>query len=193
MNKLFCLVGPSGTGKDSIRKKLGIPHVVSYRTREMREEEVEGVDGKFIRREDFEYRLQKKEWIAMTLYGENYYGITKQELVPLKYTSLVYVIDYEGVETLKTFFQSSSDFEESQIVTIYIDSPYEVLSGRMRTQGRDHDSIEKRMSQYWDVDFLAADKCNYKVYNAQGKLKESIQRVKEIIKEETTSKVKQES
>jgi guanylate kinase len=64
-----------------------------------------------------------------------------------------------------------------------------VLAGRMRTQGRDHESIEKRMNQYWDIDFVAADMCDYKVYNAQGKLKQAIEKVKEIIRIESQQKV----
>jgi guanylate kinase len=183
MNKLFCLVGPSGTGKDTIKKELSLPSIVSYRTREIREGEIEGVDGKFISKETF---LKKEnEWVAKTNYSEHYYGITKKELIPLKYTSLIYVIDYEGVESLKRYFESNEDFKKEQIVTIYIDSPYEVLATRMRVQERTQEEIEKRMDQYWEIDFPNSTKCDYSVYNAQGKIKQAIEKIKNIIIEET--------
>jgi guanylate kinase len=183
MNKLFCLLGPSGTGKDTIKRKINIPHIVSYRTREIREGEVNGVDGKFISEEEYDAINKNDLFIAKTIYSGNKYGITREELKPLKYTDMIYVVDWKGVETLKKFFEEDKDFDVNQIVTIYVDSPFEVLTRRMRMQERTFEEIEIRVNQYWDIDYPTKEKCDCVVYNAEGKLDKTVVKIKEIMKE----------
>jgi guanylate kinase len=183
MNKLFCLLGPSGTGKDTIKRKINVPHIVSYRTREIREGETNGVDGKFISEEEYDKMDSKNLFIAKTIYSGNKYGITREELKPLKYTDMLYVVDWKGVETLRGFFEEDKEFSLNQIVTIYVDSPYESLTRRMRMQERTFEEIEMRVNQYWEVDYPTKDKCDYVVYNAEGKLDKTVLKIKEIMNE----------
>jgi guanylate kinase len=56
---LLMIIGPSGVGKTSIIKNLSTPYVVADTTREMRENEQEGVDYFF--RKDYEQIVQEIE------------------------------------------------------------------------------------------------------------------------------------
>ena len=65
MSKLFCIMGKSASGKDTIFKKLtqdenlDLKRVVSYTTRPMREGEQEGVEYHFVTAQRLE-ELQKE-------------------------------------------------------------------------------------------------------------------------------------
>ena len=57
MGKIFCLMGKSSTGKDTIYKRLledqelGLQRIVPYTTRPIREGEQEGVEYHFVSEE----------------------------------------------------------------------------------------------------------------------------------------------
>lgn len=190
MNKVFCLLGPSGTGKNTIKKMLNIPYTMSYMTRKKREEEAEGVDGKFITLENFEKKLKNNDIISYSKYNDHYYGITKDEIISLKYSNVVYVCDYLGLNYLKNYFKESKNLNENQIVSIYIDSPFEVLATRMRVQERDRNEIEMTIDKYWEEDFIKGSSCDYTVFNSQGKINQTVEKIKSIIKIESIQKQK---
>lgn len=179
-NKIYCLIGPSGAGKDTIKNELKIPHIVSYRTRSKRANEVEGIDGYFITEELFKEMDKYNRWIASTCYAGNYYGITQDEIFPLNDTSLLYVVDWNGVVTLKEALNKINGYSDKDIVTIFIDSDREEVYKRMITQGRNTNEIAKRMQQY-DEDILIREKCDYQVVNLNSKLSDTVKRIYEII------------
>jgi len=180
MNYLFCLIGPSGTGKDALRKAFQLPYVISYRTRSIREFEIDGMDGHFITNKQFN-EMPQNEWIAKTEYNHNQYGITKRCLLPLKYSSMFYIIDQAGVETLKKSFEAMPEFDVKQIVTIYVDSPADQLHKRMHLQGRETEEIEKRMDHYWRHEAGNDFQTDHVLYNAEGRFQETIKKLKMIL------------
>ena len=80
------LVGPSGTGKDTLANKLreAYPDVfefsVSYTTRGARPGEVHGKDYFFASQEDFEARVQQNDFVEHVTYAGNRYGTSKSFL-----------------------------------------------------------------------------------------------------------------
>ena len=76
---IITIVGPSGSGKTTmanIMSENGIPTIVSYTTRPMREEETNGKEHWFVTPED---KPQMSEMIAYTQFGEHEYWATLQQ------------------------------------------------------------------------------------------------------------------
>lgn len=79
MINVIALIGPAGSGKDTILKtaleKIPQLHrVVSYTTRPKREGEIEGREYKFISLEDFEQKLLNQELIEANVFNGWGYG-----------------------------------------------------------------------------------------------------------------------
>jgi guanylate kinase len=181
--KVFCLVGPSGSGKDTLKNALKLPHIVSYRTREQREGEEEGIDGYFISKKEFFSMKEQGFWIAETEYAGNFYGITQGELLELEQSPLLYVVDWNGVETLRETFEKMEGYSQLQIVSIFINAPRFDLEKRMIRQGRNEKEIEARLLQH-DLDYQVRKKCDYEIINENGKIDASVRQLYEIIFEE---------
>ncbi len=185
-NNIYCLVGPSGTGKSALTKKIPLPAVVSYRTRNMRDEEVDGVDGHFISKEQFLEMKEKELWIAETDYVGHYYGITQGEILELEDKPMLYVIDWDGVERLEKAFEKLDGYEPSQIISIFIHTPREDLKSRMIMQGRRPDEIRARIDRA-DRDYAASGKCDYVVENRNGEIEAAAYEIMKIIFETSFS------
>lgn len=180
-NKIYCLVGPSGTGKDAIAHKLGLPRVISYRTREPREGEIDGVHGHFITKEEFLEMDKQGMWIAKTFYAGHYYGITQGELLPLEDSSMVYVIDWAGVLTLKDTLNKLEGYSEDEVVSIFVHTPREDLEARMlHRKGMSRDEIKVRLDRA-DRDYAAMNRCDHVVVNPNELLNYTISNITEII------------
>ena len=93
LNMIF--LGAPGAGKgtqsDIVAEKYGIPFVVSYTTRPMREGEVDGVDHNFVSEKDMP---DFDKMIAFTIFGGNKYWATHSQIGE-GVTS--YVIDERGL------------------------------------------------------------------------------------------------
>ncbi|UYX56099.1 hypothetical protein M3Y14_34520 (plasmid) [Bacillus thuringiensis] len=183
-NKIFCLIGPSGTGKTAIADSINLPKVISYRTRQPREGEVDGVDGHSISKDTFLKMDQENLWIAKTLYSDNYYGITQGELLPLEEKPMIYVIDWDGILKLKESLNRIQGYDSSQIVTIFIDTSRDDLEYRMIKQGRDKTEIKARLDRI-DRDKNVSKHCDHIIQNQQGHLNATITEVLKIIIEES--------
>ena len=81
---LIVLSGPSGVGKETVRKEIFDDPTTSYKysismtTRQMREGEVNGVDYFFKTKEEFEALIQEDQFIEYAEYVGNYYGTPVQ-------------------------------------------------------------------------------------------------------------------
>lgn len=184
MNKIFCLIGPSGTGKDTLAQQIPLPQVVSYRTRQPRKGEIDGVHGHFITVEEFKEKQLQDLWIADTLYAGNYYGITQGELFELEESPMLYVIDWDGVKTLKKGISNIAGYSPEQVITIFIHTPREDLRSRMIIRGTDKETIKARLDRA-DRDYAASSKCDYVVENCNGEMDAAIASIMKIILKET--------
>lgn len=125
MGRIFCIIGKSSSGKDTIYKKLldcealNLKKIVLYTTRPIRAREQEGVEYHFITVEDME-RLRSENRIIEsraydTVYGKWHYFMAKDSRLALdKY-------DYLAIGTLESYVKMRDYFGKDKVVAVYID------------------------------------------------------------------------
>lgn len=114
MGKIYCIMGKSSSGKDSIYQKVmefGIPELeplIPYTTRPIREGEVEGKQYHFCTKN----KMQELETAGKvierrtyhTVYGDwNYFTVDDGELNPAD-RSYLYIITLEGYLKIRNYF-----------------------------------------------------------------------------------------
>jgi guanylate kinase len=85
MSKVFVITGPSGVGKGTLIRELlrrvpGLELSVSATTRPPREGEVDGRDYHFLSAEEFERRIQGRDFLEFAAYSGNHYGTLRSEV-----------------------------------------------------------------------------------------------------------------
>lgn len=125
MGNVFCIVGKSSSGKDTIYKKLLINptlqlrRIVLYTTRPIRAGEQEGVEYYFIK-EDAMERLRNDGKIIEcrtynTVYGLWYYFMAKDDQIDLE------KFNYLMIGTLESYIKVRDYFGQNKVIPIYID------------------------------------------------------------------------
>ncbi len=84
--KLFILSGPSGVGKGTLRENAlknfsNLVYSISCTTREPREGETNGVEYRFISRDEFEQGINNNLFLEYARVHENYYGTLKSDVI----------------------------------------------------------------------------------------------------------------
>ena len=141
MSKIFCLMGKSASGKDTlakaINKEIGIPIAVSCTTRPMRVGEVQHREYHFLTEEEFHQRefVEKREYHVYN--GDTwYYGYSKDEF---EGEDCIAIVDVEGYETLKEYFG------EENVYAFYIYASEETLIKRLIKRGDNPKEIKRRL------------------------------------------------
>ncbi|HET9197950.1 MAG TPA: guanylate kinase [Solirubrobacterales bacterium] len=85
MAKVFVITGPSGVGKGTLIRELlqAVPDLelsVSATTRGPREGEANGRDYHFLTPEEFERRVEEKDFLEFATYSGNRYGTLRSEV-----------------------------------------------------------------------------------------------------------------
>lgn len=84
LGNLYVVSGPSGAGKSTIcrlvRKIMNINLATSATTRTPRTGEKNGVDYYFLTKEEFEKKIENKEFLEHAKVHDNYYGTLKSEV-----------------------------------------------------------------------------------------------------------------
>lgn len=125
MGKIFCIMGKSATGKDTIYKsllqnsELKLNRIVSYTTRPIREGEEDGIEYHFT---DVEIMHQLEEQGKIiecraydTIHGIWYYYMVKDSQIDL--TNNNYLI----IGTLESYMKIRDYFGKNKVVPIYIE------------------------------------------------------------------------
>ncbi len=120
---LLCVLGRTASGKDTLVDKLcermGLSQIISYTTRERRDNE--GDTHIFVTREDYDKMKSDGKIAAYTEIAGNLYWTTIDQL----YEHDVYIIDPSGVDVLKKL-----NLSNLRLVTIYINTPDEIREDR---------------------------------------------------------------
>lgn len=134
-HKLFCIMGETASGKDTLTKKLcedtGMKAIVSYTTRPRRTNE--GDTHIFV--DNSVYEQMKDNLAAYTEINGFRYWTTIEQI----YDNDIYIIDPNGLETLENL-----GLEDIDLCSIYINVPLEVRLERAIHRG---DSIEDFFSR----------------------------------------------
>lgn len=125
MSKIFCIIGKSATGKDTIYKRLlqndelGLRRIVPYTTRPIREGESEGVEYHFTDVKTMQLLKEQGRIIECraydTVHGIWYYYMVKDNQIDLTHN------DYLIIGTLESYIRLRDYFGADMVVPIYIE------------------------------------------------------------------------
>ena len=164
MNKgiLFVLSGPSGSGKTTLAKHLvntmsGVDFAISYTTRKIREGEEDGIDYKFIDKNEFNTMVDKDQFAEWAEVHGNFYGTPVSEIdkVLNKGVDILLDIDVQGSSQIRSKYENS--------VHIFLVPPdMNILRERLSKRNTENSSdLKKRMdmavneiSRINDYDFI---------------------------------------
>lgn len=137
---LLCVLGRTGSGKDSVTNKLcdrtGLKAITSYTTRPRRENE--GEAHIFTTEEVYEQMKAEGVVAAYTNIAGYYYWTTIDQL----YDNDIYIIDYRGVQTLREL-----NLPGIRFVTVFINVPDKVREERALNQRKD-DKVKFRTRNF---------------------------------------------
>lgn len=125
MGKIFCIMGKSSSGKDTIyklllkREDLGLEPIVLYTTRPIRDNEIDGEEYHFVD----ESKLRELENAGKviecrcydTVFGPWYYFTAADDQVDLDKK------DYMAIGTVDSFVSFKDFYGEDKVVPIYIE------------------------------------------------------------------------
>lgn len=134
---MIVLIGESASGKSSIEKYLvnnyGYSKIVSYTTREPRENEVDGVDYYFITKSEFK-RLKEQGFFAETaVYNSWYYGTAKKDYTNDK----IAVLTPHGLRQIKKI-------KDIDVISFYVNVPRRDRLIKILERGDDVDEACRR-------------------------------------------------
>ena len=178
---LFVLSAPSGTGKDTVIRRLreqGVPiHIsVSVTTRAPRPGEIDGVHYHFISREEYDRLLAQDELLEHAEVHGNWYGVPRKparewlaagEDVLLK-------IDVQGASTVRQKVPNA--------IFIFL-APESIDDLNRRLVARHSETAAERARRLADASKELEQQVwyDYLVINRHGRLDEAVEQVKAII------------
>jgi len=134
MKGKIIIVGPGGSGKDYLRKKMvnrGFEYGVSFTSRPPRDGEEEGVDY-YYRDEDF-FELNNDLFLELQEFNGWKYGISKGEFS----IKNLFILSPAGLRSLPDNFRKDS-------FVIYLNPPEDIMVKRLKERN-DADSVERRL------------------------------------------------
>lgn len=161
---IIAIVGPSGSGKTTmanIMAENGIPTIVSYTTRPIRDKEINGKEHWFVKPED---KPDQSTMLAYTKFGGHEYWATESQVRSERLCT--YVIDEKGLKYLKEHFE-----DKIVIFSVYIDRDIKSIL---------NDEIDQnRLDRDKERDIIPLEEYDYIIHNNYP-LEEFINRIKEL-------------
>lgn len=125
MGKIFCLMGKSSSGKDTIfrellkKEVLKLKPVISYTTRSMRVNEVDGREYFFINKKELEAYEEKNKVIEQrvyqTVHGPWHYATIDDGQIDLEAANYIMIVTLEAYKSLVKYFG------QEHIIPIYVE------------------------------------------------------------------------
>ena len=180
-NFLIIVSAPSGTGKSTLINKVleteqNIKLSVSATTRDIRAGEQDKVHYYFLKKDEFENKINNDEFLEYANVFGNYYGTLKSQIEE-KFQNgkdVFLDIDYQGAEKI------TKKIDEKKLLKIFIIPPsMEELRKRLIERGRDKsEDIEKRLAK---AKLEMAQSINYDYVVINDNFDEAVQNIKSII------------
>jgi guanylate kinase len=145
----FVVSGPSGAGKNSaidrvLERVTGLAYSVSYTTRPRRTGEKDGVDYRYVSRDQFGRLVAEGEFLEHVTYLGDQYGTARSQIreVFARGQDVVLNIDVEGAKTVRE--RGLAEF--SVVFIFFAPASLEQLRERLRERGTEADEeIEARV------------------------------------------------
>ena len=187
MNKLFCLIGKSGSGKDTILKKLcneyGFKQNIAYTTRPKRAKEINGINYHFITDEEMKKMISDGVMIEVNSYhtkeGIWSYGTHQNILNDLMKQNLICIKEPNGFKEIA----SRLGYMNVVPIIIYVDG--KVRLNRCLNREDCNDSICYEICRRYvadDADFEDILKQDLYYVDNNGSLEDSISDIINYIK-----------
>lgn len=178
--KLFIISGPSGSGKDTVMKKVfeRIPELkfsISSITRPMREGEVEGKKYHFISKEEFESMIKNDMLLEYNCFVGNYYGTPIEPVRKCTENgdNMLIEVDVNGAANIRK--------KMPEAVSIFLMPPsVETLESRLRKRGTETEEVIRKRIGVAKDEISRACEFDYTVVNDD--LNKAVDEVVEIIK-----------
>lgn len=113
MKKIYILSGPAGVGKTTIwhhieKKVPDVEKIITTTSRDIRPNEVNGVDYHFVTRDEFEEKISSGDLIEYAVVHTNLYGSTFSELERIISLdkSAIYIIEPQGMIHIKPLLEA---------------------------------------------------------------------------------------
>ena len=177
--EVVAVVGPSGTGKGTICKKLfedfeNIVFSVSMTTRNPREGEIHGQSYYFTEKSNFEKMISEDGFLEYAKVFDNYYGTPKKPVIDQlsKGNDVLLEIDVQGA------MQVRDAYPEAVLIFILPPSLKELKNRIINRGSESEESLNKRLGEAMH-EITYADKYDYAVINDD--LDEAVKQVESII------------
>lgn len=186
---IYFIMWVSGAGKWTLISHIKDLHIenlhipLSYKTRLIRENEINGIDAWFISREDFFAWVQAWEFLEYALVHDlDYYGTKYEDVFQNgieQWKIVIKELDIIGLEELR---KNKPELDE-KYTTIFLNIPENVLRQRIEQRGvfMSNEELEKRLNSAVIEEQKANLICNY-IIDATQTPQEVLHQVLEIIK-----------
>lgn len=186
--KLIIFVGPSGSGKSSVLMAFKKNHPeytypLSATTRPMRKGEKDGDIYHFYTKKKFEEGIENGEFLEWAIvHQDNYYGLIKAPVIESleRGETVIREVDIQGFDSIK------EKIPKENLVTIFITVPnkQELIDRIVNRSAISEDELSKRLNSM-HKELLRLRDCDYLVENKSGELEKTVDKVAEIIKNES--------
>ena len=174
---MLILIGASASGKTEIAKELiknyNMKKMITYTTREKRENEINGIDYHFINEKDFIDLKGRDFFIETSIYNQTYYGTSFKQASNDK----VLIVDVNGANNINKHQISSNIF-------VYLHTLESIRKDRMIERKDNPKDIIKRLIMDKEVfDESLLDKLHLKVDTSNHSTKELAKTIHEFYSE----------
>ena len=178
---LMILAGPAGSGKTTLCERMvanndRIERLVTCTTRQPRENEIDGVDYRFLSNEAFDEKIEAGAFLEWAKVHANRYGKLKSVIEGklAEQIDLVMNIDVQGVATVREAARSHPTIEQRLVTVFIMPSDFDELRQRLRGRGQDDEaeiarrieSAEAEVTQWSSFDYVIRSKSKDEDYTA---------------------------
>jgi len=178
---LMILAGPAGSGKTTLCERMvanndRIERLVTCTTRQPRENEIDGVDYRFLSNEAFDEKIEAGAFLEWAKVHANRYGTLKSVIEGklAEQIDLVMNIDVQGVATVREAARSHPTIEQRLVTVFIMPSDFDELRQRLRGRGQDDEaeiarrieSAEAEVTQWSSFDYVIRSKSKDEDYTA---------------------------